>query len=109
MKKLSVCFLILFLCLCCFAACDLSQKPEESEVETSGCKHEHTGEMLINEYTHFYQYTCGCPSNEIAEMHLDNDGDERCDICEYNMSEHEHIYKITMTKTVTAGHIPAVA
>lgn len=93
MKKLSVCFLILFLCLCCFAACDQSQKPEESEVETSGCEHEHTGEMIPSEYTHFYQYTCGCPSNEIAEMHLDSDGDGRCDICEYNMSEHEHIYE----------------
>ena len=108
MKKLSVCFLILFLCLCCFAACDTLLNPEEleevtscdghwhteeSEVETSGCEHEHTGEMLINEYTHSYQYTCGCPSNEIAEMHLDSDGDERCDICEYNMSEHEHIYE----------------
>lgn len=52
--------------------------------------HEHTGEMLISEYTHSYQYTCGCPSNDIAEMHLDGDGDGRCDICEYNMSEHEH-------------------
>ena len=48
-------------------------------------EHEHTGEWLTSESTHYYQYTCGCESNDIAELHLDGDGDGLCDICSYQM------------------------
>ena len=46
-------------------------------------RHEHTGEWHTSESTHYYQYTCGCPSPDIAELHLDGDDNGLCDICEY--------------------------
>lgn len=49
--------------------------------------HEHTGQWLMTESTHCYQYTCGCPSPDIAELHMDADNNFSCDICEYEMSE----------------------
>lgn len=49
--------------------------------------HEHTGQWLTTESTHCYQYTCGCPSPDIAELHIDANNDSYCDICEYEMSE----------------------
>ena len=51
-----------------------------------GCQdedHEHTFEYIPFEETHFKQYTCGCPSPEIATMHYDNDNDGYCDACHY--------------------------
>ena len=48
-------------------------------------QHEHTGMWRSNATTHCYQYTCGCPSPDIAEMHLDGDGDGACDVCGYEM------------------------
>ena len=48
-------------------------------------QHEHTGEWHTSETTHYYQYTCGCPTPDIAELHLDGDGDGKCDICKYYM------------------------
>ena len=47
--------------------------------------HEHTGEWHASETTHYYQYTCGCPSPDIAELHLDGDGNGLCDVCSYQM------------------------
>ena len=47
--------------------------------------HEHTGELHSGEEAHWYTYTCGCPSNEIAELHYDHDEDGLCDACEYVM------------------------
>ncbi len=49
--------------------------------------HEHTGTWIQNEATHYYQYTCGCPSPDIAELHINYDADLLCDVCGYNMSE----------------------
>lgn len=52
----------------------------------SGCDsdaHTHTYEYIADEQTHFKQYTCGCPSPEIAEEHYDNDGNQECDACSY--------------------------
>ena len=48
-------------------------------------EHEHTGKWYKNETIHFYEYTCGCENRDIAELHLDGDGDELCDICSYQM------------------------
>lgn len=44
--------------------------------------HEHTFEYVQYEETHFKQYTCGCPSPDIAELHSDNNSDNICDKCE---------------------------
>ena len=43
----------------------------------------HTGEYRASEYSHWYVYTCGCPSPAIAESHTDADDDKKCDICGY--------------------------
>ena len=56
-------------------------------------RHEHTGEWHTSESTHYYQYTCGCPSPDIAELHSDYDENFICDICEYVMNGHEHTYE----------------
>ena len=56
-------------------------------------EHEHTGEWHTNEFTHYYQYTCGCSSPDIAELHSDYDENFICDICGCVMPEHEHTYE----------------
>lgn len=48
-------------------------------------EHEHTGEMHFSEWAHWYSYTCGCPSPDIAEEHHDYDGDGFCDVCGYEI------------------------
>ncbi|MBQ7408477.1 MAG: hypothetical protein IJW13_04310 [Clostridia bacterium] len=49
--------------------------------------HEHTGQWVVNENTHYYQYTCGCPSYDIAGEHSDADKDYKCDVCGYPVGE----------------------
>ncbi len=46
-------------------------------------EHEHTFEWLTNEQTHQKKYTCGCNSTDIAELHVNNNGDNTCDVCDY--------------------------
>lgn len=46
-------------------------------------EHEHTGEWYMNEKIHFYEYTCGCETKDIAQLHLDGDDNGLCDICGY--------------------------
>ena len=48
-------------------------------------EHKHTGELHSGEEAHWYTFTCGCPSNDIAELHYDHDEDGLCDACEYVM------------------------
>lgn len=55
--------------------------------------HEHTGEWYSGEEAHWYQYTCGCESPDIAELHTDHDGNRICDTCGYVMADHEHSYE----------------
>ena len=50
-------------------------------------EHEHTGEWQMSEESHGYQYTCGCESNDIAELHSDYDNNAYCDICGYKLSK----------------------
>lgn len=57
-------------------------------------EHEHTGEWHTSESTHYYQYTCGCSSPGIAELHSDYDENFICDICGYVMPEHEHTSEV---------------
>ena len=63
-------------------------------------EHEHTGEWHTSESTHYYQYTCGCPSPDIAELHSDYDENFICDTCGYVMPEHEHTGKWYKNETI---------
>lgn len=73
MKKLFAILVCSVLCVAVFASCNKS-------------KHEHTGKWVGNEYSHYYQYTCGCPSPDIAELHSDGNGDGLCDVCSHRMT-----------------------
>lgn len=55
--------------------------------------HEHTGKYLMGETSHYYQYTCGCPSPDIAEMHTDYTGDGFCDVCGYQYTPTNHFLR----------------
>ena len=72
MKKIFAYFLCL-LCITTLTACDGIFKEE----------HTHTYEYVCNEDTHQKVYTCGCPSTDIGENHLDSDVDSKCDVCGY--------------------------
>ena len=49
----------------------------------------HTYEYVGNDYAHQKVYTCGCDTPDIAEMHVDADKDNFCDLCS---NEHKHVY-----------------
>ncbi|MBQ4274410.1 MAG: hypothetical protein IJB94_05515 [Clostridia bacterium] len=53
------------------------------EITIEAVEHEHTGRWLSGEVAHWYEYTCGCPSPDVAELHLDGDNNGLCDICAY--------------------------
>ncbi len=57
------------------------------EIAIKAIDHEHTGEWHSGEEAHWYEFTCGCESPDVAELHLDGNGDQKCDICEYVMTE----------------------
>ena len=57
------------------------------EITIETIDHEHTGKWYSGEEAHWYQFTCGCESPDVAELHLDDNGDQKCDICEYIMTE----------------------
>ena len=59
----------------CFTGCNPSTN--------SSCKH--TYEWNCNKETHQKVYTCGCPTPDIVEFHLDTDSNQICDICKYNI------------------------
>ena len=66
--------------------CDTCGYQMKSDTSTTLPDHtEHTGVWNTNEYTHHYQYTCGCPSPDIAGEHYDHDNDGLCDACGYEM------------------------
>ena len=80
MKKLCALSLTVCSALSCFTGCDfVLSNPKNS----SSCKHSY--EWAQYEETHQKVYTCGCPTPDIAEMHLDTDKNYICDICEYEM------------------------
>jgi len=79
MKKVSIVIFIAFL-LFCLASCNSSLSETSSEMQ-----HEHTYELISNEYSHFTQYTCGCPSPDIAELHSDGNDDGKCDVCDFRL------------------------
>ena len=96
MKKLLTLILTVALLLCLASCQEPAQKPEtnttpaqtttESPAQTTAPDHtEHTGRWLSFEIGHSYQFTCGCPSAAEIEVHYDNDGDQICDVCDYEM------------------------
>ncbi len=46
-------------------------------------EHKHTYDYICNEHTHQKIFTCGCPSPDIAEEHINYDEDMLCDLCGY--------------------------
>ena len=53
------------------------------EIEIEHVEHEHTGRWGCGEVAHWYEYTCGCPSLDMAELHYDHNNDGLCDACAY--------------------------
>ena len=53
------------------------------EISIEAVKHEHTGRWGCGEEAHWYEYTCGCVNNDIAELHYDHDNNGLCDACAY--------------------------
>lgn len=92
MKRLLLCLLALTMVLLCFSSCDYIN----GFVDVDDGHTEHTFEYIAYESGHFKQFTCGCPSPEIMEMHRDENGDGICDLCNYETPRHEH----TMTWTL---------
>lgn len=82
MKKIFTFMLIIFSLVVCLISCDQGTPEKE---------HEHTYEWVTSKETHFKQYTCGCSSPDVAEVHLDDDGDLYCDVCNYYTAKQEHI------------------
>lgn len=81
MKKVRFLLLTLCLVLLCFSSCSIFGREVNSG---DGDNHtEHTFEYIAYESGHFKQFTCGCPSPEIMEVHSDSDGDNTCDKCGY--------------------------
>ena len=69
-----------------FTGCDLIENSSnDSQSGSSSC--EHTYEWVGNEGGHQKVYTCGCPSPDIIELHRDNDGDDKCDVCGWSIAE----------------------
>ena len=52
-------------------------------ITAEAIEHEHTGRWCSGEVAHWYEYTCGCPFPEVAELHYDHDNDNLCDVCGY--------------------------
>ena len=74
MKKLFAILICAIMCVTLLASCD-------------SLKHEHTyGDWISSEDGHFHPYTCGCPQEEIYNLHIDGNEDGLCDECGYKMS-----------------------
>ena len=75
MKKFLAVLLCIPLCTLMLTACNIP------------FFHIHTYEYICNEDSHHKVFTCGCPTPDISEEHIDHDADMRCDICGYSMWE----------------------
>lgn len=94
MKKLLILILSITLLLLLLSSCEAINNVYDAVLDAfttdSTEEHdEHTFEYVDLGACHFKQFTCGCPSPEIAEMHYDFDEDEICDACGRT---HEHIF-----------------
>ena len=88
MKKVySIIELILTL-IVLLTSCSIPQWFDPQPSQTT--KHEHVfGEYQYNEHVHWREYTCGCPSPEIVEEHIDSNEDGVCEICDYDGLNHD--------------------
>ena len=73
MKKLIAIILIILCNIIIFSACS----------NKGHTKHYYS--WIITEDGHFKEFQCGCPSPDILELHVDDDENDICDLCEYNM------------------------
>jgi len=74
MKKLFAILICAIMCVTLLASC-------------VPLKHEHTyGDWISGEDGHFHLYSCDCPQAEIYELHIDDDKNDICDVCGYEMS-----------------------
>ena len=53
------------------------------EITIEAVEHVHTGRWGSGEESHWYEYTCGCETKDIAELHYDHDNNGLCDACAY--------------------------
>ena len=98
MKKILI-FSMLLILVFSFVGCDmlediLDELDRDADADVSfddGDEHEHSFRWERYEDTHCKIYTCGCPTPEIAGIHVDNDADGKCDECKYRMHlRHDH-------------------
>lgn len=88
-KSLTISLSVLFM-LCMFAGCKLIENSSNnSQSGSSSC--EHTYEWVGSEGGHQKVYTCGCLSPDIVELHRDDNGDYKCDVCGWSMTEITHL------------------
>ncbi len=57
---------------------------------------EHTYEWLGSEGGHQKVYTCGCEYPDIVELHSDNDGDDKCDVCGWDIKKTDKIESVQL-------------
>ena len=65
------------------------------EIEIEHVEHEHTGRLGSGEEGHWYEYTCGCETQDIVELHYDHNNDGLCDACAYMMGVKQY-YSLMM-------------
>ena len=88
MKKVLAILTFAVMCVTLLCACQLAH----STLNIG----EHTYEYIQYEIGHFKQYTCGCPSPEIIEEHIDAEENDICDVCSF---EYELVFKLTYDKS----------
>ena len=110
MKKISILVLVSLLLLLAFSSCTLlfeDQLPgqENEEEQTQQPVHEHAfGEAWVKEeLIHYHMCECG-EKGEVAG-HADNNGNNLCDVCEYELPTEPATYVVTV-KVVYADGTP---
>lgn len=66
------------------------------EITIEAVEHEHTGRWGCGEEAHWYEYTCGCETKDIAELHYDHNNDGLCDACAYMVGVKQY-YSLMMS------------
>ena len=105
MKKI-IAFFLTLIATFSLSACTADDKDTTDKNDGKDNAHEHTYEYIAYESSHFKQYTCGCPSPEIAEEHVDSNGDTVCDLCGYKPEDEkpcEHEWDDAVTETLPGG------
>ncbi len=77
MKKLIAIILIILCNIIIISAC-------------TGSHRTHSYSWVMTEEGHFKEFQCGCPSPDILELHSDNDGNGKCDLCQYEIQQNSN-------------------